>query len=382
MTSALFTPIELRGLTLPNRIVVAPMCQYASRDGLADDFHIMHWGQFATGGVGLFIAEATGVEPRGRITPQCLGLWSDETEAAIRRVVDFCKRQGRAAPIGIQLAHAGRKASARVPWDARGRGGVGPEEGGWQTVGPSPIMHDQPGRMTPEVLDRAGMDRVRDAFVQATVRSDRCGFDMIEMHAAHGYLLSSFLSPLANHRTDEYGGSVEKRMRFPLEVFAAMRKAWPADKPLGVRLSATDWEGEEGLQLEHGVAFAGALKELGCDYVVPSSGGNSARTGTSFSSAMIPIKPGYQVGFAEEIRKRTGIMTMAVGMIVEPRQAENIVLQGKADMVALGRHMMYQPHWAWLAAEELGVDAETYADRYLTARPASRPQAFPARMTG
>jgi len=374
MPSALFQPIALRGLTLPNRIAVSPMCQYSAEAGRATDWHLMHCGQFAVSGVGLLIVEETAVAMQGRIGPGSLCLETDAQEAAIRRVVDFCRAAGN-APLAIQLGHGGRKVATRLPWDGRGRGAVPAEEGGWTGVAPSAVAFgDMP---VPAALDRAGMVAIRDAFVAAARRAERIGFDLIELHSGHGYLLSSFLSPLANIRTDDYGGSRENRMRFPLEVFAALRDVWPAEKPLGLRLSATDWE-EGGLTPEDAVAYAQALKAMGCDYVTASSGGNSARVGTSFASTIIPLRPNYQVPFAERIRREAGIATMAVGMITEPMQAEEIVAGGRADMVAIGRQMMFEPHWTWRAALELGAEA-TYPRQYAVSAPARRPQAFPGR---
>jgi 2,4-dienoyl-CoA reductase-like NADH-dependent reductase (Old Yellow Enzyme family) len=339
--SALFSPFALRGLTLANRIVISPMCEYSAVDGCATDWHVIHLGHLALSGAGLLIIEATAVEARGRISRECLGMYSDENEAALARVLAVVRRYS-AMPIGIQLAHAGRKGSQRKPGD--GRGNVPPEEGGWQTVAPSALPFI-PEWQTPAALDRAGMEAIVDAFVRATQRCARLGLDLIEIHSAHGYLLSSFLSPIANQRTDAFGGSRENRMRFPLEVFAAVRRAWPAERPLGVRCNGTDWD-ERGLTLEDAVAYARALQDLGCDYVDVSSGGNSI--------AAIPLGPGYQVPFAQRVRREVGIPTIAVGLIRDPQHAETIVAEGQADLVALGRGILNEPRWPWHAAEALG----------------------------
>jgi 2,4-dienoyl-CoA reductase-like NADH-dependent reductase (Old Yellow Enzyme family) len=342
MNPALFSPLTLRQLTLENRIVVSPMCQYSALDGTAQDWHLMHLGQLALSGVGLLITEAAAVEPRGRITPQCLGLYSDANEAALKRVITFCREHG-AAKLGIQLAHAGRKASTHRPWE--GRHPLAADEGAWQTVSSSDVPHDE-GWHQPLALDRQGMDAVKAAFVAAVERAERIGFDMIECHAAHGYLLHEFLSPLANRRTDTYGGSLENRMRFPLEVFQAMRDAWPAHKPMGVRLSCTDWV-EGGWTPDDAVVFAGELRRLGCDYITASSGGISEQQ-------QIPLGEGYQVAFASRLRQEVDIPTMAVGMIFDPQHAEQLVANAEADMVALARGLLFDPHWAWTAAAVLG----------------------------
>ena len=345
MTSKLFSPFTLRGLTLPNRIVVAPMCQYSANDGTVGDWHVMHLGQFAIGGAGLVMVEATAVEAAGRITPGCVGLYSDENEAALARVVKFCREHG-GAKLAIQLAHAGRKASCNLPW--LGGASLKPSEGAWQTHGASavPFQHDW---HTPQELDRAGLDRIVAAFVQTTGRAQRLGFDLVELHSAHGYLMQSFLSPISNRRTDEYGGSVENRMRFPLEVFDAVRAAWPDDKPLGIRVSASDWV-PDGWDIEDTVTLAKALKARGCDFMDVSSGGNSP-------NQKIDLGPGYQTHFAERVRRESGLTTIAVGMITEPVQAETILKSGQADLIALARGLLYDPRWPWHAAEALGDKA-------------------------
>ena len=341
--SQLFTPFALRGLTLDNRIVVPPLCQYSSDDGVASDWHMQHLPALAISGAGLVVVEMTDVEPIGRITPWCAGLWSDAQEAAMVRVLASCRKYG-AAKIGFQIAHAGRKASCDVPW--RGGKYLPPEKGGWQTIAPSAIPFGE-GYATPRAMVREDFERVRVAFVDATRRAALAGFDSCEMHGAHGYLLSSFFSPLSNRREDEYGGSIENRMRFPLEVFRAMREVWPADKPLGVRLSCVDWA-EGGTTIEDTIVFAKALKEAGCDFICCSSGG---------IVAIVPplIRAGYQVKFAERIRREVGIPTRAVGMIFTGAQAEAIVTEGQADMVAVGRGYIDDPRWAWHAGDDLGV---------------------------
>lgn len=345
--SKLFSPFTMRGMTLDNRTIVSPMCEYSAVDGNAQDWHLMHLGQFATGGFGLVITEAAAVEPRGRITPQCLGIWSDDNEEALGRVVRFCREYGQ-AKMGIQLAHAGRKASTHRPWE--GRNPLGADEGAWETISASANPQDE-GWHTPRAMDRSDMDTVRDAFVTATKRSDRLGFDMIEVHSAHGYLMHEFLSPIANTRDDEYGGSLENRMRYPLEVFAAMRAVWPAEKPMGVRLSATDWE-DKGWTPEDSVVYAQRLKALGCDYICASSGGISGNT-------RLELGEGYQVEFAEKIRREADIATMAVGMIYDPHHAEKVVANGQGDMVALARGLLFDPHWAVRAAAALDVETSS-----------------------
>lgn len=345
--SALFSPISLGNLSLRNRIVIAPMCQYSAQDGLPTDWHLIHLGQLALSGAGLLIVEATAVEPAGRISPQDLGLWSDETEAALtalRRTL----RGHSSMPVAIQLAHAGRKGSTARPWD--GGASVSFGRGGWTTSSASALpfeAEDAP----PVEMDANGIARVVKAFRRAAERALNCGFDCVELHCAHGYLMHQFLSPLSNQRLDEFGGSLENRMRLPLEVFREIRAVLPQGFPLGVRISATDWI-EGGWDLEQSTVFAARLKELGCDYIHVSSGG---------LSPMQKIKPGpgYQVPFAAHIKRETGMTTIAVGLITQPRQAEEIIASGQADLTALGRGMLYNPRWPWHAAAELGacVDA-------------------------
>ena len=342
MTSALFQPLHLRKLRLPNRIMLSPMCQYSAEDGNPNDWHLIHLGQYALGGVGLVCIEATAVEAIGRITPNCLGLYSDDNEQAFRKLLQALRAQSD-TPIAIQLAHAGRKASSHTPWD----GGklIPPESGGWLPAAPSAIAFAAT-EPPPQEMAAADLARVREAFVQSTLRAARLELDAIELHAAHGYLLHEFLSPLSNRREDGYGGSLENRMRFPLEVFSAVRKVWPQDKPLGVRISASDWI-EGGWDLAQSIELARRLKDAGCDWIDASSGGLAPEQ-------KIILGPGYQVPFAQAVRSQTGVTTIAVGQITEPKQAEDIVASGKADMVALARGLMFDPHWAWRAARELG----------------------------
>jgi 2,4-dienoyl-CoA reductase-like NADH-dependent reductase (Old Yellow Enzyme family) len=344
-TSVLFTPLTLRGLTLSNRLVVAPMCQYSVTDGLVGDYHLAHLGRFALGGFGLVIVEATGVTADGRITHGDVGLWSDEHVPGLARVVDFLHAEGAAA--GIQLAHAGAKASSRRPWEGSGPVTVEngrPGEVPWPTVSASEVPVG-PGWPTPHALTVEELAEIREAFVAAARRSLTAGFDVVELHAAHGYLLHQFLSPLTNRREDEYGGSSEARMRFPLEVAEAVRAVWPADKPLFVRVSAVDGS-REGITIEDSVAFARGLKALGIDAVDVSGGG----VGGGWEH---PLGYGYQVPFAAQIRAEADVATMAVGLIVDARQAETIVADGSADLVALAREAQENPNFAVHAARVL-----------------------------
>jgi 2,4-dienoyl-CoA reductase-like NADH-dependent reductase (Old Yellow Enzyme family) len=355
MSSRLFEPLQIRGLTLPNRIVVAPMCQYSADDGSATDWHVAHLTQLALGGAGLVVIEATGVSAQGRISPKCLGLYSDRNEEALARAIAAAKRYGNTS-IGIQLAHAGRKASTYVPWE--GAGALKPGDGAWQTIAPSAVPFAKDWH-TPKALDSAGLDRVRGEFVTAAKRAVRLGLDSIELHMAHGYLMQQFLSPLSNRREDEYGGSLENRMRFPLQVFAAVRAVLPAETPLGVRINGTDWV-EGGWAIEDAVVFSAKLKTMGCDFVCVSSGGTAAPLNMS-------IGPGYQVPFARRVRREAGMLTRAVGMILNPEQAEAILVEGDADMVALARGVLDDPRWAWHAAKLLGADA-SYPPQYRRAK--------------
>jgi 2,4-dienoyl-CoA reductase-like NADH-dependent reductase (Old Yellow Enzyme family) len=344
--SALFSPFELRSVRLQNRIVVSPMCQYSAADGLANDWHMIHIGNMALSGAGMLFIEATAVERAGRITPGCLGLWDDATEAALRPILAAVRRYSR-IPITLQLSHAGRKASSQVPWE--GGQFIRVSEGGWETYGPSAVPQKE-GETPPIALDRAGMDRVREAFVATTKRALRLGVDAFEIHGAHGYLIHEFLSPISNRRTDEYGGSLANRMRFPLEIFDAVRAVVPAAIPVGIKVSATDWI-DGGWDLEQTIKFAQALNQRNVDWIDVSSGGISPLQ-------KIPLSPGYQVPFAEAIRKATGLNTASVGLITDARQAETIVASGQADLVALARGMLYDPRWPWHAAAELGGTVE------------------------
>ncbi len=342
----LFSPIFLGKLSLKNRIVIAPMCQYSADQGNATSWHLMHLGHLALSGAGLLIIEATAVEPEGRISPQDLGLWNDANEQALDDVLRAVRKHS-SMPIAIQLAHAGRKASTAVPWE--GGLSIPSQAGGWKTSAPSALPfadHDE----TPIALDAAGLQRIRNAFAQAARRADRLGIDAIEVHGAHGYLLHQFMSPLSNRREDEYGGSLENRLRFPLEIFDIVRANFSADKPVGIRVSATDWV-EGGWDLEQTVVLARELKKRGCDFIDVSSGGLSPLQ-------KIALGAGYQVPFAERIRKETGMPTMAVGLITEAEQANEIVASGRADMVALARGMLYDPRWPWHAAARLGAQVD------------------------
>jgi len=351
----LFDPLRLRGVELRNRIGVSPMCQYSSEGGYASDWHLVHIGGFATGGAGLILMEATAVAPEGRITPYDLGLWEDGQVAGLRRITNFVHGQGAVA--GIQLGHAGRKASTWRPWE--GEGAVPEEKGGWAVCAPSAIpFSDTYAR--PHELDEAGIRRVVEAFRAAAGRAVEAGFRVVELHAAHGYLLHQFLSPLSNRRTDRYGGSFENRVRLPLEVVAAVREVWPEHLPLLVRISATDWV-EGGWTPEESVEFSRLLRENGVDLVDCSSGG-------LIPGVQVPIGPGYQVPFAERIRREAGVATAAVGLITEPEQADRIVREGRADMVLLAREMLRQPRWPLLAAHRLGVDV-AWPVQYERARP-------------
>ncbi len=344
-SSQLFTPYRMRGLTLANRIVVPPMCQYSAEHGNANDWHLMHIGSLANSGAGLFIVEATGVEPEGRITHGCLGLWSDENERAMKRVIDGVRRFGT-AKIGIQLAHAGRKASCKRPWEGKTLSDPLAADP-WQTKSASALPATA-GWHTPAAMSLDEIADMRRKWAASTERCVRVGFDMIEIHAAHGYLLNQFLSPISNKRTDQYGGSFENRIRLTLEVFQAVRKAWPEDKPLGVRLSAVEWV-EGGWSLDDTVELSKRLKALGCDYIDCSSGGIDP-------TAKVPVGPGYQVPFAERVKKDAGIPSMAVGLITDAEQAEAIVRDGKADLIGVARAMLDDPHWGWHAAYKLQAE--------------------------
>lgn len=340
--SMLFSPYSLGSLELTNRIAIAPMCQYSAVEGLATDWHMIHLGSLALSGAALLILEATAVVSEGRISPDDLGLWSDAHAAALEPVIGAIRRHSP-IKVAIQLSHAGRKASSEVPW--QGGANIPPDQArGWQTMAPSAVPHAD-GETVPLALDTAGLARVLDGFVAAARRAHGLGIDAIELHGAHGYLLHQFLSPVANHRTDEYGGSLENRMRFPLAVLAAVRAAVPS-MTVGMRISATDWV-DGGWNLEQSVTFAQELKRLGCDFIHVSTGGISP-------AQQIPLGPGYQVAFAERIKAVTGLPTIGVGLITEARQAEAILQQGQADVIGLARAMLYDPRWPWHAAAELG----------------------------
>ena len=359
--SLLLEPYTLRQLTLPNRIAVSPMCQYSSADGFANDWHLVHLGSRAVGGAGLIITEATAVTEDGRITPEDLGLWKDEQIEGLQRITRFITAQGAVA--GIQLAHAGRKASTWRPWLGK-HGSVPQSEGGWTPVGPSAIAFD-PQHTAPLQLTEAQIQDVIQAFVDAARRSLVAGFKVVEVHAAHGYLLHQFLSPLSNQRTDQYGGSFENRIRLTLQVTQAIRDIWPEELPVFVRVSATDWV-EDGWNPDETVELARRLKALGVDLVDVSSGGTAA-------SAEIPVGPGYQTRFAERVRKESGIATGTVGMITEPAQAEHILRTGQADIILLARELLRDPYWALHADDDLGGRKATWPAQYQRATHRDQP---------
>jgi NADPH2 dehydrogenase len=354
--SSLFSSIKVGPIELSNRIVVAPMCQYSADDGSATDWQLGHLGMLANSGAALVIVEATHVERLGRITHGCLGLYSDHNEAALARVIGHCRRTGT-AKLGIQIAHAGRKASSQRPWEGGGALPHGADP--WQTIAPSPIPFG-PNWHVPRVATLEDIARVRDAFVNSAKRAVRIGFDAIELHYAHGYLAHSFLSPVSNHRTDQYGGSLENRMRFGLEIAKAVRAAVPKSIALGARITGSDWR-DDGLSAGDAVTYSLALKAAGLDYIDVSSGGITADTRN-------PTGPGYNVPIAEQVRRGAGIATRVVGLITTPAQAEAIVAEGKADMVALGRAMLDDPRWGWHAAGVLGAEVPR-AQQYLRAGP-------------
>jgi NADPH2 dehydrogenase len=342
--SALFSPFKLGPIELSNRIVVSPMCQYSADDGCANDWHMSHLGMLANCGAGLVIVEATHVERHGRITHGCTGLYSDDNEAAMARIIAHCRRIGT-AKLGIQIAHAGRKASAQRPWE--GGGPLKPIADPWQTIAPSAIPFGE-GWHAPREATLEDIARVREAFVNAAKRAARIGFDAIELHYAHGYLAHSFLSPVSNKRTDQYGGSLENRMRFGREIAQAVRAAVPKSIALGARITGSDWR-DDGLSIDDAVTYAKALKADGLDYIDVSSGGVTADTRN-------PTTPGYNVPIAERIKREVGIATRVVGLIVTPAQAEAVISEGKADMVAMARAILDDPRWGWHAATKLGDD--------------------------
>ena len=344
--SQLFQPFSIGSLILQNRIVIAPMCQYSAQDGMANDWHLIHLGNLAFSGAGLLTIEATAVEPIGRITPADLGLWSDDTESALQRILKSI-RQYSSMPISIQLAHAGRKASCDIPW--KGGQSLDIKNGGWQTIAPSAISFNDSDRL-PTSLSIEDLNRIRSCFVSAAKRAVKIGIDVIEIHSAHGYLLHEFLSPLSNRRLDQYGGSLENRMRFPLEIFEAIRKNIPDNFPLGIRISATDWV-QGGWDINQSIRLTKALEHFHCDFIHVSSGGLSPQQ-------VIPNEPNYQVDFAESIRKNTKIPVIAVGLITDPDQAEKILQEGKADLIALARGVLYDPRWPWHAAAQLNASVD------------------------
>ncbi|RWR04741.1 NADH:flavin oxidoreductase/NADH oxidase [Paenirhodobacter populi] len=355
--SKLFTPITAGSLSMPNRVVIAPMCQYSAEEGRMTDWHMIHLGQLALSGAGLLTIEATAVSPEGRITHADVGLWDDATEAAMVPVLKAIRRWSD-IPVAIQLAHAGRKASTDKPW--RGGAQIPPgQPNGWQTVAPS-AQPFAPDENAPAALDKAGMDRIRDAFAEAARRSLRLGIDAIQIHAAHGYLLHQFLSPLSNHREDAYGGSLENRMRFPLEVFDAVKAVVPDDYPVSVRISGTDWV-EGGWDIGQTIALAQELRARGCAAIHVSSGGLDPRQ-------QIPVAPGYQVPLARAVKAAVDMPVVAVGLITAFDHAESIVATGDADMVALARGILYDPRWPWHAAAHLGVQVHA-APQYLRCQP-------------
>jgi 2,4-dienoyl-CoA reductase-like NADH-dependent reductase (Old Yellow Enzyme family) len=366
-SSRLFTPFSIGQLELANRIVIAPMCQYSAEAGSATDWHVIHLGNLALSGAALLTIEATAVVPEGRITPADLGLWSDENEQALGKVLRSIRRWSR-MPIAIQLAHAGRKASTRVPWE--GGEQIPPDEpDGWRTVAPSPIAFAD-DEVPPLALDAEGLARVRDGFASATLRAARLGLHAVQIHAAHGYLLHEFLSPLSNRRDDEYGGSLENRMRFPLEIYDAVRAAFPKERPVTMRVSGMDWA-EGGWDIDQTIAFAKVLEARGCDAIHVSSGGLTP-------AQRIPVGPSYQVPLARAVKAATDIPVVAVGLISNFEQAEAIVATGDADLVALARGILYDPRWPWHAAAELGghVDAP---NQYLRSQPSRHRDLFTTR---
>jgi 2,4-dienoyl-CoA reductase-like NADH-dependent reductase (Old Yellow Enzyme family) len=348
----LFTPLDVGGITLPNRAVVSPMCQYSAIDGSMSDWHLAHLGTYACSGAGLFVVEKTNVTREGRITHGCTGLYSDANEAAMLRAVQLYRGITK-NPIGVQIGHAGRKASTHPPF--KGGKPLGPDESPWQTVAPSPMPYGE-GWHTPHELSKRELRSLVDAFVVSAERARRIGFDVVELHSAHGYLLHQFLSPLANRRKDRYGAH---RTKFPLEVVAAVREVWPKERALGARINATDWM-DGGWQPKDALEYAKALEKAGLDFICVSSG-------ATVPNAKIPVAPGYQVAFAAQIKQAVNIPVRAVGMIASPEQAEEVIASGKADMVAMARAFLDDPRWVWHAAERLGV-ALDYPPQYARSR--------------
>jgi len=364
--SALFEPIRIRNLELANRIVIAPMCQYSAQEGCMNDWHLIHLGQLAVSGAALLIIEATAVVADGRITHADVGPYDDETESAMGRVLESIRHWSK-MPVGIQLSHAGRKASTEVPW--KGGGPLSPADPlGWQTVGPSAIPFT-PEYIRPQALDRQGMHEIRHAFACAARRADRLGLNLIQLHAAHGYLLHQFLSPLSNQRTDEYSGSLENRMKFPLEVFETVRQAFPAEKPVSVRVSGTDWI-PGAWDLDQTAIFARALERLGCDAIHVSSGGNGLQQ-------KIPVGPSYQVPLARAVKTAVEVPVVAVGLITGFEQAEGIIQTGDADLIGLARTILYDSRWPWHAAARFGAPVRV-PSQYLRCQP----ERFPNLLVG
>jgi 2,4-dienoyl-CoA reductase-like NADH-dependent reductase (Old Yellow Enzyme family) len=362
--SHLFSPMRVGDVTLRNRIVIAPMCQYSADEGCATDWHVIHLGHLALSGAALLTIEATAVLPEARISPRDLGLWSTDTADALARTLDSVRRWSD-IPIAIQLGHAGRKASTRVPWE--GGAQIAPDAPeGWQTVAPSPIPFNESDN-PPAALDRAGLDRVRDGFAEAARRAARLGLDAVQLHGAHGYLLHQFLSPLSNLREDEYGGSLENRMRFPLEVFDAVRAAFPRERPVTMRVSGTDWA-PGGWDIDQTIAFARALGERGCGAIHVSSGGLTP-------AQRIPVAPSYQVPLARAVKAATNLPVVAVGLITGFDQAEAIVATGDADLIALARAILYDPRWPWHAAAHFGATVAA-PKQYLRSQPAQHRHLF------
>ena len=356
MGNRLFEPIAIGEVQLPNRLVVAPMCQYSASDGSATDWHLQHLSQLAYSGAGLVVVEATAVERRGRITHACLGMYSDDNEAALERALHAARRLGGSTRFGIQLAHAGRKASTHRPW--QGGAPLGPAEDPWQTVSSSATAFGEDWHV-PHALSAGEIEEIVAAFVRAAERSVRIGFEVIEIHSAHGYLLHEFLSPLVNTRTDDYGGSLANRLRCPLAVIRAVRAAVPRNVAVGLRISGTDWV-EGGWDVAQSIAYVRAAQEIGIAYVCVSSGGIRAKV-------HVPAAPNYQVPLAREVRQATGAVTRAVGLITDPRQAEQILADGHADMIALARAFLDDPRWGWRAADVLGAK-EHFPPQYYLAR--------------
>jgi 2,4-dienoyl-CoA reductase-like NADH-dependent reductase (Old Yellow Enzyme family) len=355
----LFEPLTLRSLTVPNRVVVSPMCQYSCTDGLATDWHLVHLGSRAVGGAGLVFTEATAVTPEGRISPGDLGIWSDAHAEPLARIAAFVREQGSVP--GIQLAHAGRKASTTAPWD--GIRGIAPSDGGWIPIGPTSAPFSR-SAAEPRAIDAAEIPQIVDAFRRAAVRALGAGFQVVEIHAAHGYLIQEFLSPLVNTRTDAYGGSFEGRIRLCVEVASAIRSVWPDRLPVFVRISSTDWK-EGGWDVEQSVMLAERLRAAGVDLIDCSAGG-------AVPDVTIPIAPGYQVPFAERVRRDAGIATGAVGLITDPAQADAIVRRGQADCVFLARELLRDPYWPLHAARALGQTVP-WPKQYLRAADATTP---------